>query len=115
MEYMSVRGSVALMDYYDLDELSKTILEPVKEVGFRNEDGVVTSVLNNDRLWIVGEGLVTEVEANKLIEIVKCIYNFSDNTCHIDIQRVRWELNIVLSNEYKTPDSSERVIFLDVA
>lgn len=115
MEYMSIRGSVALMDYYDLDELTQKILNLVEKIEFKNDDGVVTSVLKSDRLWIVGEGLMLETEANKLIKIVKRIYDFSDNTCRVDMQRVRWELNIVLSNEYNRPKPVEHIVLHDVA
>lgn len=103
MEYMSIKGSVELKQSCLLKQLERDVLEPLEHIAFRNTDGIVTSKIKNARLWILGEGLMDIPEADRLIGIVNCIYGFADNTCTIDVQRVRWELHIILGHEYNKP------------
>lgn len=100
MEYMSVKGSVELKPGCLLDRLKSDVLDPLEHIGFRNTDGIVTSKIKNDRLWVLGEGLMDIQEANRLIGIVRQLYGYTDKTCTIDIQRLRWDLMIILGHEH---------------
>lgn len=115
MEYMCIRGSVEINDDTNIDELKSVVLAPLESIRFFNEDGIVTSKIKNDRLWLLGEGLMREPQANKLIGLVRSVYRFSDNTCRIDVQRIRWELNIIIGNESIDPEPVENEIILKQA
>ena len=112
MEYMCIKGSIELNERIDLVELTSIVLEPLERICFFNEDGIVTSKMKNKRLWLLGEGLMRESEANTLIGLVKSIYRFSDHTCCIDIQRIRWELNIIIGNVTIEPEPMDNEIVL---
>ena len=112
MEYMCIKGSVAIVDDMVIPDLQETVLNKLESLRFFNEDGIVTSKIKNDRLWLLGEGLMREAEANKLIGLVKTVYRFADRTCVIDIQRIRWELNIIIGNETIEPDPIDNEIIL---
>lgn len=115
MEYMNVKGGVELRPDYQLDRLKDDILTALANVSFMNEEGIVLSKIKNDRLWILGEGLMRETEANKFIGIVKRVYGYSDKTCCIDVQRIRWELNIIIGNNRGQPDPIDNEMLLEEA
>ncbi len=115
MEYMSIKGSVELKDGFSLGCLTEDVLNRLEDVVFMNDDGIVTSKVKKGRLWILGEGLMQEVEANRLIGIVKQVYGYSDSSCCIDVQRIRWELNIIMGNEYPPPEPNSGEIVLQEA
>lgn len=103
MEYMSVKGSVELLQACDHDRLKVEVFDELENISFLNDEGIVTSKVKDGRLWLLGEGLMKETESNRLIAIVNRIYGFSDSTCRIDVQRIRWELNIIIGHESLGP------------
>lgn len=114
MEYMSIKGGVELRSDCQLEYLDKDVQQALEKVHFINEDGIVLSTVKFGRLWILGEGLLRETQGDKFIGIVKRLYAYTDKTCRIDVQRIRWELNIIISNDHSEPDPhSEELLFLE--
>jgi len=109
MEYMNIKGRVLLQPNVLIGRIDEDIINALGCIRFVNSEGIIASVIKRNILWILGEGLVCQQEANTLIAIARRIYAFSDHTCRVDVQRMRWKLNIVMTNEYSFshPHNSE--------
>lgn len=115
MEYMSVKGSIVLKQGCLLERLQRKVLAPLETIDFINPDGIVTSRTKHDRLWLLGEGLMQNTEANRLIGLVRLLSGYTYRSCTIDIQRFRWELHIILGHEHLDPSPAASVCELRMA